>query len=294
MARKLSYEEVKEYIESKGCILKSKEYKGGKNKILIQCPKGHDWETRLDTFKSGKGCPYCSGKKLTYIFVKNYIENEGYRLLSKEFKKSKEKLNMCCDKGHEFNMNFDNFKQGQRCPICYLSSKKLDYSYVKENIEIDGYKLLSKEYLGGKNKLEMECPKGHKFNMRFDQFQQGKRCPHCNESKGEKKISEYLSSNNITYIAQYRYEDCKDKITLPFDFYLPDYNTCIEYDGEQHFKPQDFAGKGEEWATNNMLETQRRDRIKTQYCKNNNIKLIRISYLEFDNIESILKNNLTI
>ena len=78
---------------------------------------------------------------------------------------------------------------------------------------------------------------------------------------------------------------------MPFDFYLPDFNILIEYDGQQHFKPIDFAGKGEEWAIKNMLETQRRDNIKTQYCKDNNIKLIRIPYFEFENIEQIFIDN---
>lgn len=70
---------------------------------------------------------------------------------------------------------------------------------------------------------------------------------------------------------------------MPFDFYLPDYNTCIEYDGELHYKAVDYFG-GDDALSN----TKCRDEIKTQYCKENNIKLIRIPYWEFDNIEEIL------
>lgn len=73
---------------------------------------------------------------------------------------------------------------------------------------------------------------------------------------------------------------------LPFDFYLPEYNLCIEYDGEQHFKPVDFANKGREWADKQFEIRRTCDEIKTEYCKKNNIKLLRIPY--FKNIEEEL------
>lgn len=123
--------------------------------------------------------------------------------------------------------------------------------------------------------------------MRFDHFKNGTRCPFCRESKGEKDILKYLDKHDIKYIRQYRYEDCKDTRTLPFDFYLPDYNTCIEYDGELHYKTIDFYGGDEE-----LKKQQCRDNIKTHYCKNNNIKLIRIPYWELKNINKILSENL--
>ena len=73
---------------------------------------------------------------------------------------------------------------------------------------------------------------------------------------------------------------------LYFDFYLPKFNTCIEYDGEQHFKPVDFAGKGEKWAEQQFAQIQIRDNIKNVYCIDNSIQLLRIKYTE--NIETVL------
>ena len=59
---------------------------------------------------------------------------------------------------------------------------------------------------------------------------------------------------------------------MPFDFYLPEYNICIEFDGIQHFEPRDaFGGKVE------FEKTKLRDKIKDDYCKNNGLSLIRIS-----------------
>jgi very-short-patch-repair endonuclease len=74
---------------------------------------------------------------------------------------------------------------------------------------------------------------------------------------------------------------------LKFDFYLPNYNLCIEYDGRQHFEPIDFFG-GEK----NFEIIKKRDKIKNEYCLNNNIHLIRIPYNEYKNINSILHNEI--
>lgn len=72
---------------------------------------------------------------------------------------------------------------------------------------------------------------------------------------------------------------------LPFDFYLPDYNCCIEYDGEQHIRATTLYG-GEE----GLKKVKLRDSIKNKYCKDNNIPLLRISHKENENINIIIDN----
>ncbi|MGG4217521.1 hypothetical protein ABEW32_04725 [Paenibacillus jamilae] len=81
---------------------------------------------------------------------------------------------------------------------------------------------------------------------------------------------------------------------LPFDFivYTNKGDVAIEYDGEHHSMPVDFAGRGEEWARQKFGEVKRNDRIKTDYCLANGIPLIRIDYTEFDRIEEILTQRL--
>ena len=103
-----------------------------------------------------------------------------------------------------------------------------------------------------------------------------------------------MELNNIGFCPQKTFKECKYKDQLRFDFYIPKHNICIEYDGIQHFEPIDFAGKGEEWAKEQFKEQQIKDNIKTQYCLDNDIKLIRIPYWEFDNIENILKQELNL
>ena len=86
MPIKLTYKEVKEYIESFGYKLLSNEYKNSKTKLEIECPKGHVFEMRFNSFKNGTRCPKCGGtQKLTYDEVKKYIESFGYELLSTKY-----------------------------------------------------------------------------------------------------------------------------------------------------------------------------------------------------------------
>ena len=112
----------------------------------------------------------------------------------------------------------------------------------------------------------------------------GTGCPNCNISRGENIIKTYLDNNNISYISQYRFDDCRDKYTLPFDFFLNIQNKCIEFDGKQHFNPDSFFG-GEE----GLKYIQLHDNIKNEYCEKNNIPLLRIPYYT-ENIETVLEN----
>ena len=121
-----------------------------------------------------------------------------------------------------------------------------------------------------------------------------KGCPYCRMSHGEKNIMLYLEKENIDYEFQYVFDDCIYQRVLPFDFYIPDKNLCIEFDGIQHFEPTRFNKKmTHEEAIENYNQQVIKDNIKTNYCKNNDINLLRIPYTEFKNIESILNKYLS-
>ena len=91
-----------------------------------------------------------------------------------------------------------------------------------------------------------------------------------------------LEKSNIKYIKENTFIECRNKLPLPFDFYLPDYNTIIEFDGIQHYKAVKCFG-GEK----RFKETKKHDKIKNNYCEKNNIKMVRIKYDE--DIESVLR-----
>jgi len=110
-------------------------------------------------------------------------------------------------------------------------------------------------------------------------------CPECNVSKGEEQVAIWLNQNDIKYIFQHQVRI--DDSYHYFDFYIPKKNMIIEYNGLQHYKPIKFFG-GQE--TFNYLQI--RDKIKKQYCLENQIKLLIFSYKELNQIETILNNNL--
>lgn len=108
--------------------------------------------------------------------------------------------------------------------------------------------------------------------------------PNCNKTLGEAKISDYLSENDILYQPQKTFDGLKYKKTLFYDFYLPEFNMLIEYDGEFHYSPI-FSEEAFE-------HEKKRDKLKTKYAMENNIALLRIPYWEYDNINNILDEKL--
>ena len=121
-------------------------------------------------------------------------------------------------------------------------------------------------------------------------------CPSCQSSKGELSIKEYLESNKIEFAQQKWFKDCKNIQTnqyLYFDFYLPTFNLCIEYDGQQHFIPKSFGSdQSSEAKIKNLQTVQYLDSIKTDYCKEKEIKLLRIPYMKLKNINKILEEEI--
>ena len=90
-------------------------------------------------------------------------------------------------------------------------------------------------------------------------------------------ISQILDKLNIKYSRQQKFDGCKNKYRLRFDFYLPEHNACIEFDGIQHSKSTPLFG-----GADALTYQQNNDFIKNSYCKNNGINLIRVSHQEPD------------
>lgn len=107
-----------------------------------------------------------------------------------------------------------------------------------------------------------------------------------NQSKGILKIIDLLNNNNISFIQEYTFEDCLSPKgnKMKFDFYIKEEQYLIEYDGEQHFIPNNFGSKNLS-GKKRLIEQQKYDNIKNQWCKKNNIILIRIPYTHYNNLK---------
>lgn len=265
------------------------EYKNNKTKVKIICPIHGVFEQRPDSHLKTDGCPKCSFDKLksdfSYFVKKSNINhNNKYKYLNEYFIDMNTITKIECPIHGLFEQLPKNhlYRGCNRCKkdkIGNIKRKKLeDFLQQCNNIHNNKYDYSLVKYKNNKTKIEIICPIHGKFNQRPDDHIRGIGCEKCKESYGEKYIRETLEKNRIEYISEKKFKGCKYKRLLPFDFYLLNYNICIEYDGIQHFKPLKFFG-----GLNEYRKNIKKDLIKNEYCKNNNIKLYRIKYT--DNIE---------
>jgi hypothetical protein len=270
------------------------DYKGNKFKVELICKYHGSFFTRPDYHLSRlSGCPSCGKinggfKNRNKNWLNDFVSIHGdrYDYSKVDYVDNKTKVEIICKKHGSFLMKpnaHTTQKQG-----CYKCSRKYNntetFIYVSKQFFIDKYDYSKSTYIKSHDKVEIICKKHGSFFMRpCDHINNKQGCPKCRLSKGEVKIMRYLDNKSITYESQFIFNNCKDKRILPFDFYIPKYNLCIEFDGEQHFKPINYFG-GQKSFENQI----RRDYIKDIYCFDNKISLIRISYLEYDRIYDIL------
>lgn len=241
------------------------------------------------------GCPLCNNYREKDIndFIKNanIVHDFRYDYSITKYNKSSEKVEIICREHGIFKQTPNNHLSWNGCPDCAENTKGNTDEFIKTANEIHDFKYTYNKviYVGVDIKVIITCKEhGDFLQTPYNHVKIQCGCPICKESKGEKKIKKFLEENNIiAFIRQYKFNDCKNINQLPFDFYLQDYNLCIEYDGELHYKPVEYFGGGKSLKNRKKL-----DKIKTDYCLNNNIKLIRIPYWDFKNIEEILKKEL--
>ena len=267
-------------------------YVGADKKIKCKCKiDEYEWEVTPHDLLNGSSCPKCSGNiknKTTKYFINELKEiNDNIEILG-EYVSNNTKIKCKCKiDGHEWEARPKDLLKGISCPKCAGRNKtteefKQELKKVNSDIEILG------EYVNAITKIKCRCKiDGYEWEMRPSNLLNGQGCPKCNESKGEKRIGKYLDSRNIEYKREHKFDDCRSKNRLPFDFYIPSKNIVIEYDGKQHYEIIKWFG-----GFDSFIATKIRDTIKTIYCKENNIKLIRIPYWDFDNIEKILEKEL--
>ena len=157
----------------------------------------------------------------------------------------------------------------------YLSYEEAKLKMLK--LEIKSFREYKKWY---KRTQQTELPSNpHRFyKMWVSHFDFFGTDPDEIMSHGEIRIKTYLIRKNINYIWQKKFDDCKNINKLPFDFFLPDYNTIVEFDGVQHYKAVKKFG-GEE----GLIKRKKHDEIKNNYCKDNNINIIRITNNDYLN-----------
>lgn len=264
------------------------DYKTAKESIIIICPIHGEFKQTPNSHLNGNGCKKCANiiisdklKSTTSDFINksNLKHNYKYDYSKVEYKSYDDYVTIICKEHGEFKQKAGNHLTGKGCYRCGINKAKKDNEYFinKSNI-IHNYKYdYSKvEYKYTHEKVIIICPIHGEFLQLPLNHLRGHGCSICSSSKGEELISDYLNKNNIINIPQMTFPDCKDIGHLKFDFYLPETDSLIEYQGIQHYDEvltKDFFGGKEE-----LKDRQKKDQIKRDWCKEKGYKLIEISY----------------
>lgn len=270
------------------------EYTGLRNNINVICPIHGIFSICAGNHKNGSACKKCSveSKKNTleeFINKSNSIHSHEYDYSLVEYGiNNTEKVLIVCKKHGIFKQSPKVHLNGSGCRKCfhdslsdnqkYNESKWIDAANIYHNYK---YIYDKSKYLNNYSKILITCPiHGDFLQKPSTHLKHG--CPSCKESKGERKIKDFLDNKKIIYNKEYIFHNCLHKRQLRFDFYLPEKNICIEYNGIQHYESIKFFG-GEKRFKDQVVK----DNIKKKYCDINNIKLIEIKYN--DSIEEKLK-----
>jgi very-short-patch-repair endonuclease/predicted nucleic acid-binding Zn-ribbon protein len=305
MAKKKSWNEIKSecslFHQGKYDYSKSI-YINYTTKIEIICPEHGSFFQTPQAHKK-MGCRKC-GRKLSAdkqkysdierINKANKVHQNKYDYSKSKYINSKTKIEIICPEHGSFFQLPSAHLAGSGCPKC--KANKIRNTKAKKQNRPEVIKKLSRinpqndySLINYKNQHELVdviCPEHGIFKQTISNGLLGHSCPRCNSSKGENYIRNYLLENSYTILEQYSFKDSSIK-NLRFDFYIPEFNLAIEYDGIQHFKAIDYFGGDEVF-----LKIKKRDEIKNQYCKDNNINLLRIPYWEFHNIDKILSEKI--
>lgn len=299
-ARKITYDLVKQEFDERDYELLSKEYINNSSKLQYICPRHRDKgiiEITFANFTKGKGCPYCANrvrKTQEEYEVELAQKKPTIRVIGKYVNLKTKIEHECLICGYHWDVLPDNMLHARNgCPKCSNKLLVTQQGFIDKVKNVDDSIDVVGDYVNAVTKISFRCKRcGKIWDAKPNNILSGKGCPHCKMSKGELKISQILDDMNINYGTQFRFQDCRDENVLPFDFFLPDKNLCIEYDGIQHFEPCTFGGISKEQAEINLKEAKRRDTIKDEYCKSHNIGLLRIAYWDYKRIEEILSLHL--
>lgn len=301
MPRRKTHEEfVRQVYDLRGedYVILTK-YQGSKKKIrVLHTTCGSEYETRADGLLHGYECKACVYKKMTkthdeYKKQVEEIHNKEYEVVS-QYMGAHEKvdiLHKTC--GRIRSVDANSVLQGKKCIDCVNEGR----AKTQEDFEREVYERVGDEYkVTGNYVLAIEpieflhndesC--GLTFSSTPNSFLSGgTRCPHCAFSKGEVNIRRVLDNMGITYESEKEFSDLFNIRNLRFDFYIPDYNLLIEFDGEQHYRPVELFG-----GLDYLRKVQLNDAKKDEYCLKNNINLLRIPYTELHNEKAIIDETL--
>ena len=295
--RKTKEEFIKEVMQKNPKYDYSKVYYvNNYTKVTVICPEHGEFCITPQHLLQGKGCAQCGrisaknklkDSKQKFIEKARKIHGDKYNYSKFDYENAHVKSIIICPIHGEFLQNANNHLQGKGCPKCSSEKQKVgtkEFIERASKIHNNFYDYSLVKYNRTDEKIKIKCPIHGEFEQTPNSHLRGRGCPKCNQSKGEKLVESILNKYKIPYLQQHRVHDVDRSYII--DFYVKHNNQeyFIEYNGIQHYIPvEQFGG---ELIFNKQKE---RDSNLRDYCKNNDIKLLEISYEEKD-VENIIKN----
>ncbi|ALN97828.1 hypothetical protein Bp8pS_149 [Bacillus phage vB_BpuM-BpSp] len=251
------------------------------------------FEIKYKSFKRRQKCPNCLPNRKSNLdeFKRKLSDYSKGKIivLDDNYKNNRTPLMvMGRDCGHKWSSRPDNLLKGHGCPKCNGGSRinHEDFIFEVNRLTNNEYEVIG-SYINNKTKITLRhkiCDNNWEVTP-LNFIHNYTRCPFCKKtSKGESAIIDWLDKNKFDYEREFTIDKCKNKNKLRFDFMvkIDDIFCLIEFDGKQHFKTGGFFD--EEY----MSKIKNNDLIKNNFCQKNNIPLLRINYLEINNIDNIL------
>lgn len=256
-------------------------YKNNKEKILVkykQC--GHTEMKAPIKLLAHQGCGKCKGKLISASKIKSKekyekdLKSKGidWIKIDGDYNGVKKKINVINLKcNHTYEVNAGNLLRGSGCPICHGMKDTNKFVCEIEEKYPGKYTIIGK-YVNNRTPIRVKHICGYEWQVIPKDLLRAERCPKCIISKGELFVGNYLNENGLKYLPQYKFEDCKDVLPLPFDFvvFQKEGIKLIEFDGIQHFSNKSSMFDYE--------KIKNHDEIKNKYCREHNIPLLRIPY----------------
>ena len=284
MSKKKTHEEFEtEMMQIHGdeVILLTK-YETNKTKVTVKYKScGHIDQKMPTKLLIGQSCGICRAKRVsktktntTEYYLGRLKQNGVNVTLLSEYTGLKNKVTLINNNcGHCYEAQAGNVVRGAGCPVCHGMKDTAEFKKQIEEKYPSEYEILG-EYINNKTRIKVKHKCGHEWLVTPKSLLRAKTCPKCILSKGEAFISDYLTAKNAVFETQYKFDDCRNKNPLPFDFavFVNGEIKLIEFDGGQHF------GKSNYWGKQNKSDILMRDNIKNNYCNEKNIPLLRIPY----------------
>ena len=264
---------------------------GWHQNIIIGCPIHSEFKQKPAVhYYQSAGCPQCKGMKSSEkqlkkldVFLQQVKDRHGdhYDYSKTVYKGDQKNIDIGCKTHGRFTQRADHHLNSRGCPKCHHDRLAIEFAYNFEQFKErarkehnDRFEYVDESWTSYKDEITVICPDHGEFRVVAKYHANGTGCKTCSTSRLGRNVEKVLMDYNISYVKEKKFKGCKNIFSLPFDYYLPEYDALIECDGEQHY----VARKNGLFTEDKVVAIQFRDLIKTNWAQKNQVPLLRVRY----------------